>query len=277
MNRFTLELLLHIIGIGSASGLFLKDNSLHVIGDNSSYFYEYELKTAALKRHALNEHPAENIAKKLKPDFEALAFYGDSFYLFGSGSTENRNKMIQLNAVTKEVLSVLDLAALYKSMQAIAGLNSESFNIEGAVRTEDAWYFFNRGNGNSGKNIVFVLHGKSLTSPAEITFTELQLPEIKGVRTGFTDAVQVEDKLYFLAAAENTNSTYHDGEVLGSIIGSIVLKTMKIDFTKEISDRHKFEGLTLKHKSQHEISFLLCEDNDSDALQADIYLLNLKH
>jgi len=276
MNSFTLELLLHIIGIGSASGLFLKDNVLYVTGDNSSYLYEYELKSSDLKRYPLSENPAENIEKKLKPDFEALTFYGNSFYLFGSGSTNNRTKMVQLNADTKERVSVLDLSALYKSMQDLAGLTTENFNIEGVVHTGNTWYFFNRGNGNSGKNIVFTFHGKRLTGNSEITFTEFKLPDISGVSTSFTDAIEVGDKFYFLAAAENTNSTYDDGEVLGSIIGCIDIKTMKLTFTKQISDRHKFEGLTLQNSREKELSFLLCEDNDSDQLQADIYLLKLK-
>jgi hypothetical protein len=277
MYKFTLELLFQIIGIGSASGLFLKDNSLHLIGDNSAHFYEYELKSSALKRYALSENPAENIEKKLKPDFEALAFYDDSFYLFGSGSTENRTKMIQLNSSIKEVTAVKDLSALYQSMQVLAGLNAENFNIEGVVYTGDHWYLFNRGNGNSGQNIIFTVSGKQLTEGSKITFKTFQLPEIKGIRTSFTDAIQVGNKLYFLAAAENTNSTYHDGEVLGSIIGRIDLKTMKVDFTQQISDHHKFEGLTLQQEGKDEISFLLCEDNDSDQLKAAIYLLKLKH
>jgi len=276
MYRFTLELLFQIIGIGSASGLFLKDNSLHIIGDNSAYFYEYELKSSALKRYALSENPAENIAKKLKPDFEALAFYDDSFYLFGSGSTENRTRMVQLNVSTKEVIAVSDLSALYQSMQVLAGLTAENFNIEGVVHNGDNWFFFNRGNGDSGKNIVFTVSGRQLAGDAKITFKTFRLPEIKGVRTSFTDAIQVGNKLYFLAAAENTNSTYHDGEVLGSIIGRIDLKTMKVDFTKQISNHHKFEGLTLQQEGKDEISFLLCEDNDSDQLKAAIYLLKLK-
>ncbi|MNL15824.1 hypothetical protein D3C87_1368350 [compost metagenome] len=275
MNSFTLELLFHIIGISSASGLFLKNNSLYVIGDNSSYFYEYELKSSNLKRYAVSENPTENISKKIKPDFEALAHYENSFYLFGSGSTENRNKMVQLNANTKERVSIQDLSTLYKRMQVLADLNAENFNIEGVVYTGDAWYFFNRGNGDSGRNLVFTFHGKLLTSNSKITYAELKLPKIKGIRTSFTDAIKVEDKFYFLAAAENTNSTYNDGEVLGSIIGCIDIKTMKITFTEKISDQHKFEGLTLQHNQENELSFLLCEDKDNDQLQADIYLLKI--
>lgn len=276
MNNFTLELLFHILGIGSASGLFLKENALYLIGDNSAYFYEYELKSSELNRYAINENPTENIEKKLKPDFEALAFYENSFYLFGSGSTENRTNMVELNSNTKERISTLDLSVLYKRMRVLADINAENFNIEGVVHTGDIWYFFNRGNGNSGKNIVFTFHGKNLTKESKITYSEFKLPKIKGVSTSFTDAIKVDDKFYFLAAAENSNSTYNDGEVLGSIIGCIDIKTMKLKFTKEISDRHKFEGLTLQKQQDQELSFLLCEDNDSDQLQADIYQLKLK-
>lgn len=276
MNSFTLELLYHIIGIGSASGLFLKDNSLYVIGDNSSYFYEYELQSSGLKRYALSANPSANMDKKLKPDFEALAFHENTFYLFGSGSTEKRNEMVQLNASNKEKVSVQDLSTLYKRMQVLSGLDSANFNIEGVVYSGDTWYFFNRGNGDSGRNIVFTLHDKHLSGDSKITFTEIILPEISGVRASFTDAIAVGDKFYFLAAAEDSNSTYNDGEVLGSMIGCIDINTMKVLFTKKISDRHKFEGLTLEYNQENELSFLLCEDNDSDLLQADIYQLKFK-
>lgn len=276
MNSFTLELLLHIIGIGSASGLFLKENKLYVVGDNSSYFYEYGLKSSDVKRYALTNNPSENIEKKFKPDFEALAHYGNYIYLFGSGSTQNRTKMVKMNIKTKAISPALNLSALYKRMQKLADINTENFNIEGVVCTGTAWHFFNRGNGNFGKNIIFTFQGKDLTSNSKITFAELNLPQINGISTSFTDAIIVEDKFYFLAAAENTNSTYHDGEIAGSIIGCIDIKTMKMQFTKEISISHKFEGLTLKHHTTDELSFLLCEDNDSDQLQADIYLLKLK-
>jgi hypothetical protein len=44
--------------------------------------------------------------------------------------------------------------------------------------------------------------------------------------------------------AEDTQSTYDDGEVLGSLIGNIDWKPWKMNFTKKLSDTHKFEGLT---------------------------------
>ena len=70
MEKITLELLFHIIGIGSASGLFYKDNSLFVVGDNSGFLYEYHVDSQDLKRHPLIENPSENILKKDKPDLK---------------------------------------------------------------------------------------------------------------------------------------------------------------------------------------------------------------
>jgi hypothetical protein len=79
---------------------------------------------------------------------------------------------------------------------------------------------------------------------------------MKGVRTCFTDAVLVDEKIYFLATAENTAYAYDD-EILGSLIGRIDIETMKIDFTKKLAP-NKFEGLTLFSKNKNQIQFLIC-------------------
>ena len=92
MEKITLELLFQIIGIGSASGLIYKDNSLLIIGDNSGFLYEYQMDSKDLKRHPLLENPTENTLKKDKADFEAITHFGDSLYVFGSGSTEKGTK-----------------------------------------------------------------------------------------------------------------------------------------------------------------------------------------
>ena len=51
---------------------------------------------------------------------------------------------------------------------------------------------------------------------------------------------------------------------------------MKIDFTKKISDSHKFEGITIYQNKTDSIEFLLCEDKDTDVLETTIYKLKLK-
>ena len=275
MEKIQLTLLFKIIGIGSASGLLYQNKMLTIISDNSTFLYEYQMDSKTVSKYPLTENPQENILKKLKPDFEAIAQFENNLYLFGSGSTENRNKMIQVDVTTKQIIATTDLSNLYSGMQSFGEIKLEDFNIEGAIFNGFTWFLFNRGNGISNKNIIFTIEGKNLNGQIRILSNDYNLPKIKGVSTSFTDAILVNNTIYFLATAENTNSTYNDGEVLGSIIGRINIKTMEIEFTKQITDKHKFEGITLFKKSATAIEFLLCEDNDTDVLESTVYSLKL--
>lgn len=274
MKRFSLELLYHIVGIGSASGLFYKDGTVFIASDNAGYLYEYDTKDQSLsKTKLIDSETLENIPKKQKPDFEAVAEKDGELYLFGSGSTKMRTTGIVINLKTKKIGSE-NLSKEYSEMMAVSGIDADNFNLEGAFGTNDAWYFLQRGNGSGGNNGIFKLN-LDLDHPPKVTFKPMQLPKIKHVTTSFTDAVLVGNDIWFLATAEDTNSTYNDGEILGSIIGKIDFSTMEITYSQQISDKHKFEGLALYSKSEKEISFLLCEDNDTDGMESSIFKLTL--
>lgn len=275
MKKYSLELLFKIIGIGSASGLLYSDNTLLLIGDNSGFLYEYRMDNANLKSYPLIANPSENIPKSEKPDFESLTRYQDTLYIFGSGSTAKRNAMVEFDLIEKKKITTNNMTDLYAVLQRFGNIDPIDFNLEGAIFDGETWYLFNRGNGISNRNVLFSLQAKNLSDAFSLLSNEYKLPKIKGVRSTFTDAVLVNDKLYFLATAENTKSTYDDGEVLGTLIGWIDLETMKIDFTKKISSVHKFEGLTVLKNSKEKIEFLLCEDKDTEALETAIYKLTL--
>jgi hypothetical protein len=273
MKQFKIESLYQIIGIGSASGLVYKDNSLFIISDNSTFLYKYNVQEKELTKIAIAENPQENIAKKDKFDFESIALKGNKLHILGSGSTSKREKRISYNLDTEKIIEK-DLTKLYKQLKETASISDDELNIEGAFFNIDKWYLFQRGNGANSKNGIFILND-NLKDSGDIEFIPIQLPTIKHIETSFTDAIMVEDKIYFLATAEDTTSTYDDGEILGSIIGRIDCKTFEIDFTLQLSDSHKFEGLTLHEKSATEIAFLICQDNDSDILETTIYKLTL--
>ncbi len=276
MVKFQLELLFHIIGIGSASGLIYKGDSVFIISDSSNALFEYNIKTQALEKTSLDGNPiTDNIAKKAKADYEAIAHYGDDFYIFGSGSTPNRNKMVQVNTQTQTIKTV-DLSYLYSLMQSFGSIKPEDFNIEGVVFTGEQWYFLQRGNGKSAQNGIFTVNGKNLENDFTVLYNAYKLPKIKGVRSSFTDAVLVDGQLYFIACAEDSASTYDDGEVLGSLIGSVNLETMKIQKTLQISNKQKIEGLTLYQTTTDQLEFLLCEDNDTHVLESNIYKLSVR-
>ncbi|MGS4346832.1 DUF6929 family protein [Myroides odoratus] len=278
MRKLTITFLYHIIGVSAASGLYYADEKLHLIADDSSYLYHYDIPSKQLHKTALTEDyiGEEHMAKAEKPDLESLAFDGVNYYLFGSGSTPNRTSLYEIHQLTNEPVSKQSLALLYESMKAFAHLDDADFNIEGVVYDKETWYFFNRGNGPKQQNGVFVVTGESILDNFRITYTPMKLPKLDNVQTGFTDAVLVDQDLYFIATAEDSGSTYADGEIKGSIVGKINTKKMKVEKTKTISTDQKFEGITVYKNSKKEIAFFLCTDPDNPELPTSIYQLTIQ-
>ncbi len=268
MKKFELQNLFEISGIGSASGLIYTNDKLYIISDNSTFLYQYNINKAKLKSINLNKESHQNIPKIIKPDFESIALKGHKLYLFGSGSTSNREQQVTYNLKTQEVKEK-NLNSLYEKFRVKIGISPDDLNIEGSFYHAKKWFFFQRGNGASSKNGIFISDEKDLE------FISIKLPKIQNIEATFTDAIVVDNLIYFLAAVENTKSTYDDGEILGCFVGCLSLKTLKIIFTHKISDTNKFEGLTLFEKSENQIDLLLCEDNDTDHLTTKIYKLSL--
>jgi hypothetical protein len=280
MQKFQLELLLHIIGIGSASGLFYNNGTIYLIADNSHLLYEYNMEAKTLNTTKLVKDTykpnLENVNKKEKPDYEAMAAYGNDLYIFGSGSTDLRKNIAHVNLSVKRLQPYIDATELYQTMMEFGEIKPEDFNIEAAVNDGTIWYLFNRGNGPARQNGVFTLDGEIEEGAFQIVYNPVALPDINGAPSGFTDAVLADGKLYFIASAEKTDSTYADGEVAGTLVGRMDTESMEVEFTEVISTKNKFEGITLYKNNAGTLEFLLCEDTDSDAGESDIYRLTLE-
>lgn len=272
MKQVALELFLQIAGIGSASGLVYNEPSLYVISDNSTFLYRYDTGSKRLETIALSETPSNIIAKKDKPDFEAIAQKDGKLYLVGSGSTAKRNEIAVYNPEQKSVTRQ-NLKPLYDLLSSHANLDKNQLNIEGLMFHEQDVLLFQRGNGESGNNGIFTL--VKLDPNATIDYIPVVLPKIGGVPASFTDATRVNGRVFFLASAEDSNSTYLDGEVAGSLIGEIDLQKRAIVSYQIIPGKHKFEGLTFYSIDQNSITFLACEDNDTDLLESAIYKLKV--
>lgn len=270
MKKFQLQLFLKIIGIGSASGILYHENSLFIISDNSSFLYQYNLEINTLIKHALAENPKENILKKDKPDFESIALKGNKIIVLGSGSTENRNDAKSFHLKSKKI-KTFDFSKHFENFKKTASLSDDELNIEGLIITSEKSYFFQRGNSINASNGIFIM----AETTNEIVFKSISLPKLNNIEASFTDAILVNDSIYFLAAVENTISTYDDGEILGTFIGKMKLSDFSIEKTILISENHKFEGLTFYNESESEIAFLLCEDNDTELLESSIFKLTI--
>jgi hypothetical protein len=268
MEKFQLIPFIEIKGIGAASGIVYQNNSLFIISDNSTFLYHYDLNEKQLDKIKLFDHSQESLTKKDKADFESLTLFNEKLYLYGSGSTKKRNTRVAFNLQSKETKEK-NLTKLYNRLIEKIAIAPDELNIEGVIMTAETIYFFQRGNGLNSQNGIFCYDKKSKV--AEFQF--ISLPKINEIEATFTDAILVDTIIYFLAAAENTTSTYNDGEIEGSIIGRIDLKTMQVKSHIQISNHQKFEGLTLYKKTATQIELLLCEDNDTEELTSIIYKL----
>lgn len=272
MENFTLTNFLTIKGISAASGLLFSQNVLFVISDSSSFLYQYDLEKSLLLKFPLVKEPAENIRKQDKLDLESITRNGNQLLLLGSGSTAKRTTLFSLD-LSNDVLKTQDLQPLYQKLKTVSELTDAQFNIEGAIYANETMVLFQRGNSKDSQNGIFLVPNNQKDN---IRFIPIILPTLDGIETTFTDAILVNDTIYFLACAENTSSTYEDGDVLGSILGIMHAPTFEIIAVKLLSDYQKFEGITLYKNSDETIEFLLCEDNDTELSESIIYKLTLE-
>ncbi len=270
MTDFQLQTFATISGLGAASGIIYLNENIYLISDNSGFLYKYEISSKNLYKFPILENAKENIIKKDKPDFESITLNDNKFYIFGSGSTKKREIRVKFDLENNEA-STKDVSDLYNKLKKKAEFTDDDLNIEGAFYQNENLYLFNRGNGDNSLNGIFI-YNKEFEN---VIFKKFMLPVINNVETSFTDAIVLENKIYFLACAENTSNTYDDGEIYGSIIGIINIETLELIQTLQITHNQKFEGLTLYSKYENEINFLLCEDNDTEELVSNIYMLKI--
>lgn len=269
--KVIIEFFMLITGIGAASGIHFNDNNnaLYLISDDSNYFYEYCLNTDSLNRHLLYnmEGNNEQVYKKSKLDLEAMTYNEGIYYLFSSGSKANRNKLFEVDTDFSIKTNDIDIHA---HLRGLLNISQKDYNIEGAIMIdENTFLLFNRGNGPEKRNGIIIV--KNL----EARFIPIALPAINEHSTGFTDAVLLNDKIYFLAAAEGGDSSYDDGKIGGTIIGTINPADWSLGQTEILSYERKFEGITLYKTTENQYTFLLCEDPDDGSNESAIYRLEV--
>ncbi len=260
-----------INGISAASGLYYYQEKLFLISDNSGFLYEFDINSNKLSKHKLLDNASENMPKKLKPDFESISFKNEKLFVFGSGSSKNRNFRHTFDLHSAQTKSK-DIKKWYKKCKNIANFGEDDLNIEGSFFVNNKWYLWQRGNGENGRNGVFVYDKKS----KNIDYQTIELPKINGFQTTFTDCILVEGKIFFLAAAENSSSTVDDGLIYGSMIGCLDLDSFALISLIKISDTQKFEGLTLFENTDLRYSFLICEDSDTLTQESKIYKFTIE-
>jgi hypothetical protein len=198
--------------------------------------------------------------KRDKPDLEALtamppfdgAPYGGLLGL-GSGSKPTRDRgffwRLGADGALEGEPRTIDLKPLYEHLRG----EIEDLNVEGAAVLDGHFALFHRGNAGSSQNAIATLALErvlgSLRGDLDLDPEELEevatydLGELDGVRLAFSDAAALTDELVvFTASAEGGGSSYDDGSIHGSVVGTVDARG-KIRRLRTIDRRWKVEGV----------------------------------
>jgi len=226
--------------VRAASGLAFSGGRIAVIQDDAAfiaYVGGSDVSAHAVPRGADGRRRFEvGLGNKMdKLDLEACVAIGDELWAFGSGSAPAREKIAIIGFTTR----LHDGAPLYRRLrEELAGPTAgESFrappavNIEGVCVVGKELRLFHRGNtgpydpGPAAFRIALEpfavwLEGKGALPDVDATIM-FDLGSAKGSRLGFTDAVAVGARVFYLAAAEASANAIDDGAVVASQLGVI--------------------------------------------------------
>lgn len=272
---------LRYLDISAASGLLYLNKLFYVCADDELSLSIYEVgKSQAIKRIQLlqGELPKDTAQrKKLKPDFESILFLDDlnSILVLPSGSTPQRMKGC---LVKNEVVTEVDFSRLFTQIiQKIPELN-----IEGVAAVNKSILLFNRGNGENQLNAVIkidldafckeIIDTKVITEKSLLNIKHFSFGNKNAQNLGITDVVFDGDKLiWFLAVAEDTESTYHDGEFLGAYVGAMDIEC-NIIYQERLDIITKPEGLALDEKNK---KMYIVTDPDDRSKSSELLVLEL--
>lgn len=271
--------------VAAASGVVQRGDFAYVIGDDELFLAVFRVSDQApghLHRVLSGELPLGHDARKRsKPDLEVLTAlppfeqhpHGALLGL-GSGSTPNRDRGFVWALAPDGSLDgrpdEIDLEPLYARLRE----SLDDLNVEGAAVMGDGLWLLQRGNSDLGANVVTQLDLAEVVG-ALVDDRVLAAREIRGMRSydlgrlggarlTFSDASPLgDDLLVFTASAEASADTYSDGEIAGSVVGTID-RDGDVRRLRTIDSAYKVEGVHAALDTGVMTLTFVCDQDDAN-------------
>jgi hypothetical protein len=273
--------------VSSASGVVRRGDHVYVIGDDLLSLAVFRLsrpEPGRLSQALAGELPAgEDERKAAKPDLEALTvlppFAGNPFgalFGLGSGSGPGRDRgfvwALAADGSLRGEAAEVDLSPVYELLRTEVG----ALNVEGACVVGERLWLLNRGNDEASRNAVAELpleevmgslHGDLRLDARELAaIRAYDLGELGGVPLAFSDGTPLAgDVLVFTASAEAEDDPGPDGEILGSVLGTIG-PDGEVRRLRTIDRRYKVEGVHATIDTGVMDLLLVCDQDDPDVV-----------
>jgi hypothetical protein len=271
--------------VAAASGVVQRGDFAYVIGDDELFLAVFRISEQApgrLHRVLSGELPlGKDARKQSKPDLEVLTAlppferhpHGALLGL-GSGSTPNRDRGFLWALAPDGSLDgepdEIDLQPLYTLLRE----RLDDLNVEGAAVMGDGLWLLQRGNSDLGANVVTelaldeafdALVGDRALAVREIRrMRSYDLGRLGGARLTFSDASPLgEELLVFTASAEASADTYSDGEIAGSVVGTID-RDGDVRRLRTIDSAYKVEGVHAALDTGVMTLTFVCDQDDPD-------------
>lgn len=258
-------------GVHAGSALVAHQGRLLVIQDDAASVVWVDLFSRQTELVVLDGDGGQ-LEKKQKPDFE-VAFSGPGrvITILGSGSARNRRRRAVLDVETNEV-KLFDDTALFEALEQALGVIP---NLEGGVIWQNQLRLFHRGAGSEKSAMVDLNLDVLQGAPPDVSSVKhVDLGLVAhGVPLHFTDATTYDEKLLYVAVAEDTPNAIDDGPVVGAVVGYLdelgATWTPLLEASGEMTTR-KVEGLAVDSRSGK--LFGVTDPDDPEKLAELLYI-----
>lgn len=276
--------------IPSASGIERIGDVFYIIGDNSPLLYTLTAQFDIIGRVPIfnpDTLHGEVIPKAIKPDFEALTAVTvngtNELWIFGSGAkSPEREILVRASVEPEGKVERWNLSPFFKSLKQQCKLSDAELNIEAAVAVDDTMYLFNRGKNRVIWFSMNQFEAFLLNASLSLNFntTSFELSEPGKPLIGFSGATYLPEReqVLFTASCENTTNWIDDGDILGSYLGILDLKSQQVLDLIPITENGKIlpvkiESIAVQLTSKRKASVVMVCDQDganSELVWADL-------